>query len=266
MNHVILRSMAVLLGLSTGVRAARADERADQVITMPTAFLLSSMDSQYPAAALAARIDHRGAASGRGTLALGGIAQLTFSTDRDVRVCETCTTGETLRTLRMQQADFRMGAPVNAWFRGQPALALGVRVAYRAADGVQRNVRAVDAYVVASEPIGPVTLHVGVLLQDFASSSNGARVALSDQGLSIRPMLGLEWHPAPYPKTTLVGDITWVPEVRATGTQQTWLAGWGVRYQAARRLGVELSVRHRQDEGLAATTVLVGARLAFGPT
>jgi hypothetical protein len=272
MNHFILRSMAVLLCLSTGVRAARADERgaamqrdSDEVITMPTAFMLSSTNSEYPAAALAGRIDHRGAASARGTIGLGGIAQLTFSTARDVRVCETCTADETLRTLRMQQADFRMGAPAHAWFRGQPALALGVRVAYRSANSVQRDVRAVDAYVVASERLGPITLHAGALLEDFASTTVAGRTKLSDQGFSLRPMVGLEWHPAPYPRTTLLGDLTWVPEVRASGITQTWLAGWGVRYQAARSVGVELSVRHRQDEGLADTTVLVGARIAFAP-
>lgn len=261
MKHLILRSMAALLFVSTGARAASADERsADAVITMPTAFMLSSTSARIPAIAGRARIDHRGAASVQGSLGLAGIAMLTVDTDRDLRVCETCDDGETLRTLRARHAEFKMGAPVNAWFRGQPALAIGVRITTTTASSTQANIRAADAYVVASEVLGPVTVHAGIVTQDIASSRDGGRLQLSTTSRTIRPMLGIEWHPAPYPRTTLLADLTWVPELRATGPTQTWLGGWGVRYQAARILGVELSVRHRQDEGLADTTVLVGAR------
>ena len=253
--------MAALLFVSTSARAASADERsADAVITMPTAFMLSTTAARLPALAGRARIDHRGAASVQGSLGLAGIAMVTIDTDRDLRVCESCTAGETLRTLRSRHAEFKIGAPRNAWFRGQPALAIGVRVTTHTAATTQANIRATDAYVVASEILGPVTLHAGLLTQDIASSTNLGRRQLGSPGRAIRPMLGVEWHPAPYPRTTLLADLTWVPELRATGPTQTWIGGWGVRYQAARILGVELSVRHRQDEGLADTTVLVGAR------
>ena len=266
MKHLLLRSMAALLIVSTGARAASADERsADAVVTMPTAFMLNSTSARIPAIAGRARIDHRGAASVQGSLGLAGIAMLTIDTDRDLRVCETCVEDktlpdETLRTLRARHAEFKMGAPVNAWFRGQPALAIGVRVTTTTASSTQANVRATDAYLVASEVLGPVTVHAGVIAQDIASSRNDERLQLSATSRGIRPMLGFEWHPAQYPRTTLLADLTWVPELRAKGPAQTWLGGWGVRYQAARILGVELSVRHRQDEGLADTTVLVGAR------
>ncbi len=253
--------MAALLFVSTGARAASADGRsADAVISMPTAFMLSTTSARLPALAGRVRIDHRGAASAQGSIGLAGIAMLTIDTDRDLRVCETCTADETLRTLRTRHAEFKMGAPANAWFRGQPALAIGVRVITNTASSVQANIHATDAYVVASEVLGPVTVHAGIITQAIASSIDNDRVQLGAPARAIRPMLGFEWHPAPYPRTTLLADLTWVPELRATGPTQTWLGGWGVRYQAGRMLGVELSVRHRQDEGLADTTVLVGAR------
>ena len=42
-----------------------------------------------------------------------------------------------------------------------------------------------------------------------------------------------------------------------------WVAGWGVRYQALRWSSVELLVRHREDEGLGDSTVMIRVNAAL---
>ena len=44
---------------------------------------------------------------------------------------------------------------------------------------------------------------------------------------------------------------------RAPAPKLEWLVSWGVRYQAFAWGWIELAVRHRQAEGLAASTVFV---------
>src|SRR2546421_3515031 len=83
-------------------------------------------------------------------------------------------------------------------------------------------------------------------------------------GTTVRPLGGLEVTPPQYPKTTLMGDIAWLPRYQPddpatmlSGNTPEWLIGWGVRYQALTWGSIELDVRHRQDEGLSDSTVMV---------
>jgi hypothetical protein len=255
------RYIALLLAATMVVVAgnARADNRtSDSIITMPTATIRAA-----PSITGRVRIDHRGAASGQVALSLGGIAQLSLDTDRDLRTCATCDSSATPQPTRLGHADFRMAVPHDAWFRRQPAMALGVRVTWPTSIDSYADLRAADVYAVASEQLGPVRLHAGAIAQNIASQRGDTGLQLASVA-RVRPMLGIEWNPAPYPRTTVVADITWIPELINATAKQTWLAGWGVRYWAGHGYTVELAVRHRQDEGLASTTVLIGARFGFG--
>jgi hypothetical protein len=84
----------------------------------------------------------------------------------------------------------------------------------------------------------------------------------------VRPVGGVEWTPPQYPKTTLMGDVSYVPFLRDTVVPEValeWVAGWGVRYQAFEWSAIELAVRHREDEGLGDSTVMVRFQGVFLP-
>jgi hypothetical protein len=95
----------------------------------------------------------------------------------------------------------------------------------------------------------------------------GTEIAL---GPTARPLLGLEWTPAQYPKTSVMGDVAYVPRLEraASGSRVAleWIGGWGVRYQAFAWGAIELAVRHRQDEGLGDSTVMVRLNGVWNPT
>ncbi|MBA3819629.1 MAG: hypothetical protein H0X17_12105, partial [Deltaproteobacteria bacterium] len=57
----------------------------------------------------------------------------------------------------------------------------------------------------------------------------------------------------------LVADLAWAArlEPAPAGPRATWVAGWGVRYQALAWGSIELVVRHREDAGLGGTSVAV---------
>jgi hypothetical protein len=134
-----------------------------------------------------------------------------------------------------------------------PALVLGVRTTF-ASSGPFHEARVGEAYVVASRELGPLRVHAGVAVID----AGFADVTL---GRTARPLAGLEWTPGQYPKTTLMGDVAWMPRLEsdAAGDRVAleWVAGWGVRYQAFAAGSVELAVRHREDEGLGDSTVML---------
>jgi hypothetical protein len=74
----------------------------------------------------------------------------------------------------------------------------------------------------------------------------------------LRPLLGLELHPPMYPRSSLLGDLAWEPDLDAArGPSLRWLLGIGVRYRAFSWASVELAVRARQGEDLGASTVMV---------
>jgi len=82
-------------------------------------------------------------------------------------------------------------------------------------------------------------------------------------GATIRPFGGIEIRPPQYPKTTLIGDVAWLPRLEHDGPTLEWLGGVSVRYQALVWGSIELTFRHREDEGLAASTVLVRVNAVF---
>ncbi len=238
-----------------GGGVASADPTADRVFTAPTAWL-------PPANVVIGTgvIDLRAVADKRveSTIilgyGLGGLAAVDAGTDTDVRGCsEDCTGAGRPRALYLGRASFRLGARQHAWFRGMPALVLGVRTTF-AASGRFEDARVTEAYVVASRELGPLRMHVGVAVLD-------AGFAEVEQGPKARPLAGLEWTPSQYPKTTLMGDVAWMPRLESDEAGDRialeWVAGWGVRYQAFTWGAIDLAVRHRQAEELGDSTVML---------
>lgn len=224
--------MKWLVLIAVVARTAAAEPMLPRVVTAPTAWLTPE-GSVLGSAAL----DHRGAGSLSLSYGLGGLAAIEIGADSDERECSPCT------PVLLPHAAFRIGAHQDAWFAGQPALALAVETGLGAS-------RASRADAVASRVVGPVRVHGGVVLVDARAS--GIRL-----GPTLRPTAGIEITPPRYPRTTLLGDLAWEPRFEPTRPELEWLAGWGVRYQALRWGSIELDVRHREGEGLAGSTVLV---------
>ncbi|MDB4958555.1 MAG: hypothetical protein JWO36_6124 [Myxococcales bacterium] len=240
-------------------RTASADPTLPRVVTAPTAWLLPD-GSAYGTGAVNVRpgdgaVDFGSIDVGYG---LGGIAELDVGADTDARECDAppCAVNG-MDNLPVPQylarAGFRIGAPQDRLFNGQPALVLGARKTF----GHTHEIG--EVYFVASRSLGPIRLHAGVAAMD-------ARHGLVRMTAQIRPIAGLEMTPPQYPKTTLMGDISWSPrfvpdQAMPPGPTPEWAIGWGVRYQALRWGSIELDGRHRgkgnDAEGLGATTLMI---------
>jgi opacity protein-like surface antigen len=223
-----------------------------RVLTAPTAWL-------PPAGAWVATfgIDHRGDGAAIAGYGLGGLAEIELGADTDIRVCRVCTVRPAPRWIG--RAAFRIGAREDAWFTGMPAVVFGVRTAFVGYGLAAQHVEATDAYAVASRDLGIVRLHAG--LDALSAGVDGHRLAAR-----LRPLAGLELHPPMYPRSSLVGDIAWQPELDAVrGPSLGWLLGVGVRYQAFSWASIELAVRARQGDDLGDSTVLVRVNAATRP-
>lgn len=239
------------------------DTRVSRVLTAPTAWLpaegtFTAMLGFDPSAfARSKRHGDGGLVLGYG---LGGISSIELGTDTDVRGCVDCTDDAGPAAVWLGRAAFRLGAPEDALFTGMPAAVLGVRTTFttfnaRAQARAFERPRVSEAYVVASRSLGPVRAHAGASLIAADFEIDGpAPAALSP---TLRPLAGLEWKPSVYPRTTLMGDFAYSVRYEPAGPKLEWIAGWGVRYQALDWSSIELAVRHREDEGLRASTVLV---------
>ncbi|CAN5831560.1 hypothetical protein BH11MYX3_BH11MYX3_49540 [soil metagenome] len=246
MNRIAIILLGVLGIFVPGAAAAdpKGDPTLGRVLTVPTAWL-----PEQGSMVGTAGIDRRG--DGSVTLAYGlGIASIELGTDTDVRGCAACDGDLKGEPLWLGRAAFRIGAKQDAWFPGMPAVVLGLRNTFAARGHTFGGARVTDAYLVGSRVLGPVRLHLGAAVSDGGYQ----QVAL---GPTLRPFAGFEWTPAPYPKTSVLGDVMWVPRIETDRVELEWVAGWGVRYQALRWGSIELAVRHRQDEGLQESTVLV---------
>ena len=239
--------IVLLVGLASA-RAATADPVPSRVLTAPTAWLPPA-----GAAIGTAGSDHRGAGSLIVGYGLGGLAAVELGTDTDVRGG-----GDDPEARWLGRAAFRLGARQDAWFAGMPALVVGVRTTFAARGHTYGKARASEAYLVGSRALGPTRVHLGAAAIDggFGDTRLGA---------TVRPLAGLEWTPPIYPRTSILADVMWVPRLDPDRVRLEWVAGWGVRYQALSWGSIELAVRHRQDEGLGDSTVLVRLNGVFAP-
>jgi len=255
-SRALATSVAILLG---SARGAVADPVMGRVLTAPTAWL-------PPSGAIVGSIgsDHRGAGTFDIGIGLGGIASVDFGVDTDLRGCTQVPVCDPVdgdaSPLWMGRAAFRIGARQDAWFRGMPALVLGLRNTFASHGHTFGEARSTDAYAVASRSLGSVRVHVGA---EVTEAAYGAREAHLEP--TLRPIAGFEWTPAIYPRTSLLADITWVPRMEPDDVKLEWLAGWGVRYQALWWGSIELAVRHREDEGLSQSTVLIRLNAILAP-
>jgi hypothetical protein len=234
-----MRTVVIMLGVALAATPAAADPLVERVLTAPTAWLPAAGDTVATAG-----IDHRGDGMIVVGYGLGGLSEIQIDADSDVRACTDCT-GRPDPVL-LGRASFRLGAMKPA---GLPAaIALGVRTTF---DARGRDARVTDGYLVASGDFTYVRVHAGVDLI-------AARIGDLELAAKARPLAGLEIRPPQYPRTTLMGDIAWEPELDATaGPKLRWIAGWGVRYQALDWASIELAVRHRETEDLGGSTVMV---------
>jgi hypothetical protein len=244
--------LTVAVAMIAAARPAAADPAGARVLTVPTAWLL-------PAGAASATlgIDHRGDSLAAASYGLGGLAEAEIDEDTDIRGCTDCTMRPL--PLRLGRATFRLGVRQHAWFRGMPAIVLGVRATFSSYEPAVSDPQASDAYAVASRDLGVVRLHAGV--DALSASVGGMRAAAR-----LRPLAGLELHPPMYPRSSLLTDLAWQPNLDAVrGPSLGWLLGIGVRYQAFSWIQVELAVRARQGEDLGASTVMVRVNAFSGP-
>ena len=244
MSYAADIAIAIVLAAST----AAADPVEPRLLTAPTAWL---PDANGVIAS--AGLDMRGETSFAGDLGIGGIAELELGVDSDARQCATspCGTdsGHALATsLHLARAAFRIGAPQDAWFSGEPAVALGVRETIAAGHAIG------EAYLVASRELGPIRLHAGL---DALESTIAAA--------QLFPLGGFEYTPPQFANTTLMADIAWQPIFGEMTASYEWIAGIGVRYRRFSWLSVELDYRAREGESLAGSTVLARIVVRWPP-
>ncbi len=244
---MILR-VAIALAVATVV--AHADPLLGRVMTAPTAWLPAAGQVTGTASANEAGLDHGGDGDGIIGYGLGGIAEVDLGTDTDVRRCPAPCSGKA-SPIFLGRAAFRLGARQDAWFAGQPALVFGVRTT------LAGQAQVGEAYVVASRAIGPLRLHLGGEI--IAAGIGDAQIHRQ-----VRPLGGIEWTPAQFPKTSIVADLMWDPLFVSKPTLE-YLSSYGVRYQTFTWASVELGVRHREATELGDTTVMVRVNAVWSP-
>src|SRR4051812_12531056 len=116
--------VAILIALGAWGTAS-ADPVLPRVMTAPTAWLLP-----HGAAYATGGLDQRGDGSVDIGYGLGKIAELDVGADTDARECDTppCAVmglHNLPQTVWLARAGFRVGAPQDLLFKGQPALVLG---------------------------------------------------------------------------------------------------------------------------------------------
>lgn len=238
-----MRAVLTVVAAIAVARPAAADPLDARVLTVPTAWLLPA-----DAAAVTLGADRREAMA-IGRASLGGLAEIELGVDSDVRACAGCTARPV--ALWLGRAAFRIGARQDAWFAGMPAVVLAVRTTFAAHGHAVHDPEVSHAYAVASRDLGVIRLHAG--LDAIAASVDRHRGATA-----LRPLAAVELHPPMYPKSSLLGDLAWEPELDAAhGPEPRWLLGIGVRYQAFSWASIELAVRGRQGDDLGDSTVMI---------
>jgi hypothetical protein len=242
--------------------STRALRTVEHVIDTPTALAPGELrlDARI-------RYGHVGAPSWQVALGFARMAWLTVGSSKGQLGCVSCAGSG--GKVDSWMADFRLVAQPARWWRGFPALALGVRL-----DDSERaqailpdrpdDTRQVEAYLVASKRVGPVGLHLGVVGQNLVASYPDRTSVLRSRGFAVRPTLGLEIAPPAFPRTRLLAELNPQTLLRADTPQQEWTWSWGVRFWATSALAAELTVEQPASDPLAGSTVYVGARTRLG--
>jgi hypothetical protein len=248
-------ALTLLAALALTARSAAADPAEARLLTAPTAWLPPA-GALTASAAIEQSVEYRGDGAALVGFGLGGLAAIELGADTEVRTCTSCVDPANARWF--PRASFRIGARQDAWFRGMPALALGVKNTFATPGfgGFQRP-RVTEAYVVASRAIGRVSAHAGVM----AIAASFGDLELQPV---LRPIAGLELRPPGWPKSTFIADVAWTTRLELEpepserrGPQLEMMIGGGARYQFFRWASIELGFRVPQEEGLANGKVMV---------
>lgn len=253
MRHTVPLVIVAVAALASG---AAADDGAlaagPTVIAIPTAWT-------QPRTSLTAALDadHRGGTGARITLGYARLVEVDLRGDGELTACDPCAGPDrAVEPVQLPTAGWKLA--LRPWRDG--AVAVGVRVPLG-----ERPRRASEAFVVVSQRLGPVRLHAGA--STWASEHPGATGAPIVRAArhGVRPLAGLEWTPAIYPRTTILADLQWLPELGPTAaeTAPRWSFAWGVRYRALAWSAIELAVRHRQEDELGGATVMVRLSAAW---
>jgi hypothetical protein len=195
---------------------------------------------------------------------LGDLAEIGLDVTDDFVDCASCDAGERApEPVRAAAATFKVGAPAGLLGAWQPAIALGFR---RTVAGLgSGRPELARLYLAASLPAGPLRLHAGADLWDGVPSGPGPalhRASLRDRA---RGFGGLEVRPGLYPRTAMIGELSFVPELRGDRLALRRLVAGGVRYQALSWGGIELGVRVREGDDLGDVSVFVRLTAALSP-
>jgi hypothetical protein len=248
-----VRTFAIALAV---LWARQAEAQEPRLFHVPTAYLAP----EWGARASAGLGVHGSKVGGGNNVDFWGEVATGILKVADLEV----TLGDEIRAngniVTMPTAQFRMGVGEGRLSAWQPALAIGFRRSLATIDGVD----AAELWVGASRRISQFTLHVGGDMWDAATRGGNT---LHDGPLadSIRPFAGLEWRPPWYPRTTILGEWSWVPEIDGRAVDLSWLAAWGVRYQAFDWLSLDLALRFRENDKLGDTTVFMRFNVAVAP-
>ena len=252
---------AVICMLAAVSAPARADPpppapTASRVVHAPTAWLQPAGQLQVQLSA-----SHRLAPAASAALGLGDLAELDVElTDRFI-ACPGCpgADGERAETnLAAGTAAFRMGHASARGRRIRAGVVLGFRKSFAGrtvvAGGRDAPLESAALHLVGGLRLGGLELHGGAELHDARHGT--ARMPRAGTA-ALRPLAAIAWTPPPYPRTTLLVDVAWLPEVKDAGPRVHWLLGWGVRYQALSWGAIDLVVRQREDQALGDATVFV---------
>lgn len=244
-------TLLATLVLAAAGRTAAADPVEARLLTAPTAWL-------PPGGALTATAsaDQLGGGAVLVGLGLGGLAAIELGADSEIRTCTDC--GQPAEERWFPRASFRLGARQDAWFRGMPALAIGLKNTFAARGfGAFEEPRVTEAYLTASRIVGPFRLHAGVV----AIAAGFGDLELAPQ---LRPVGGFEIRLASLPRSTFIGDVGWTARLEhepepseRRGPRLEAMGGIGARYQFFRWASIELGVRVPRDDGLANARAMV---------
>mgnify|MGYP001587887359 CR=1 FL=1 len=149
----------------------------------------------------------------------------------------------------LPSALFKLGLVRGALFSWQPAGAIGFRRSF----GVEEN--SAQLYGVVTLSTRPVRVHLG----GDVWQAEGPQGLLSP---TVRPSVAVEWTPWIAPRSTVLLDFGWEPRFSDTHVTLGWRGDWGVRVRVLRPVSLELGVRMRQGDALAAPTVFVRLNMA----
>lgn len=234
--------------LLTATPVAADGPTSPRVVHAPTAWL-------QPAGQLHVQLatSHRLAPSGSVAFGLGNLAEVDLELTDRLIACPGCGDERDEDNLVAATALFKMG------LRSEHlGVALGFRrtIATRAveAGGRDAELEAANLYLVGGLRWAGLELHGGAELHD---ARHGDTRLPRSATRALRPLAALAWTPPPYPRTTMLVDVAWMPEVKDAGPRLHFVIGWGVRYQALRWGAIDLLVRQREDQSLGDATVMV---------